>query len=95
MDIAAFIGLAERGPVDRAVVLGSFEEYLAWFGAAGGASGGSASGGGAEASSFEASTDGMPPSASGSPVPLWTQAATEIASKNRLNLRMRISFRNG
>ncbi len=36
MDIAAFIGLAERGPVDRAVVLGSFEEYLAWFGAAGG-----------------------------------------------------------
>ncbi|WP_437285452.1 phage tail sheath family protein [Sorangium sp. So ce406] len=36
MDVAAFIGLAERGPVDRAVPLSSFDDYLAWFGAPGG-----------------------------------------------------------
>ncbi len=36
MDVTAFIGLAERGPLDRAVALTSFEDYLAWFGAPGG-----------------------------------------------------------
>lgn len=36
MDVAAFIGLAERGPLDRAVPLESFDEYRACFGAAGG-----------------------------------------------------------
>lgn len=36
MDVAAFIGLAERGPLDSAVALGSFAEYLAAFGATGG-----------------------------------------------------------
>jgi hypothetical protein len=36
MDVAAFIGLTERGPLDRAVPVGSFDEYRQWFGAAGG-----------------------------------------------------------
>ncbi|HZI13483.1 MAG TPA: hypothetical protein VE153_24090, partial [Myxococcus sp.] len=36
MDVAAFVGLAERGPIDAPVVLESFEEYRAWFGAPGG-----------------------------------------------------------
>lgn len=36
MDVAAFVGLAERGPLDVAVALRSFAEYVAWFGAPGG-----------------------------------------------------------
>lgn len=36
MDVAAFVGLAERGPIDRAVTVESFDEYSTNFGAAGG-----------------------------------------------------------
>lgn len=36
MDVAAFVGLTQRGPLDRAIAVGSFEDYLAWFGAPGG-----------------------------------------------------------
>jgi hypothetical protein len=32
-DIAAFVGLARRGPVDRAIRLEAWEEFVAWFGA--------------------------------------------------------------
>lgn len=32
-DVAAFVGLARRGPVDRAIRLEGWEEFVAWFGA--------------------------------------------------------------
>jgi hypothetical protein len=31
-DIAAFVGLSRRGPVDRAIRLEAWEEFVAWFG---------------------------------------------------------------
>jgi hypothetical protein len=31
-DIAAFVGLARRGPVDRAIRIEAWEEFVAWFG---------------------------------------------------------------
>ena len=31
-DIAAFVGLARRGPVDRAIRVEGWEEFVAWFG---------------------------------------------------------------